>query len=263
MINNLPKSLIESAKSIISARNSNKKLLGPNIEMGIRDGRPKKMWGPNIEIGIRDKSIPLIECILTEAIQDWFKSTGRKNPHDYSDLAEEHFANLNNDEINSIKAYTYDSKPIKEHIENDKDGPDVHIDEGVHANIKHIDSALSKNILKNDLITYSGLRHHPLENNDSYAFVHAKSYISSTIDPVVAHKFALSYNNPVAHIARIHNKKGRQGLYIGHNNELTHSPSEFEYIMPRETTFRLGFEPEEIKDQHGNVTHNIWDFYRE
>lgn len=250
MINTLPQSLIEAAKIILEDG------------IGIRKGKPKKLWGIDCDIHIRGNGYQFNESVLLEAITDWFKTTGRKNLHDFSDLSDEHFSNLSQEEKDAVKAYTYNSDPIKEHIRTKKEGHIVNIDYGVSANLHHLDGALEKNKLHEDLITYSGLRSSPFENNDSLGHVHSTTYISSSVDPVVAHNFSMSYGNKIHHIARIHNKKGSTGLYIGHNRDLTHSPLEFEYLIPKETNFRVNHEPEEIKDNNGNITHHVWDFYR-
>lgn len=232
--------------------------------MGIRSGPPKKVLGIDMDIHIRGGAYKFNpdRSILLEAIGDWFKAADRNNPHMFQNLSDSHYLNLSDDEKQSVRAYTYNSDPIKDHLRSGNKGNTVKIDDGIYANIDHIDSALKKNKLTDDLITYSGLRKSPLEDNMSYGHMHSATHISSSTDPIVAYNFAGSYGNEISHIARIHNKKGSDGLYIGHNKELTHTPLEFEYMIPRNTSFRVGLEPEEIKNNNGVITHHIWDLYR-
>lgn len=246
MINNLPKSLIESATKIIIL-NGRKKLTSPygdNVFMSIRKGVYKES--------------------LEENIQDWFKSTGVTNPHIHQELSEEHHSSLTDDEKRAVYAYTYNSTPIHNHIENSI-VDDFHIkdDAGniiLSSKISHLDSAISKNKLSHEMVTYSGVS--PLESITGH--MHNKTYTSSSVDPLVAHKFASEHMpvDGVYHIIKIHNRKGDVGLYVGHNHELTASPNEFEYIIPRNSNFYLNPQPEEVRDNNNKLTHKIWSAYR-
>ncbi len=247
MINSLPKSLIETANKILilNGRTKLKIPYGTNVFMAIRKG--------------------VSNNILEENIQDWFKSTGVSNPHIYKELEDEHHASLSDDEKKAVYAYTYNSLPIHNHIENSKDD-DFHIKDEkgsviLSSKISHLDSATSKNKLPHDIITYSGIS--PLDDG-VIGNIYNKTYTSSSTYPIVAHLFASEHetHDGIYHIVKIHNKKGDTGLYIGHNKELTESPNEFEFLIPRNSMFAVDPTPEEVHNDNGKITHKIWSAHR-
>lgn len=260
MINTLPQALIESVTRVIYQPSS---LDGAGIRMR------NFPYGEDIDIHIRGNGYRYNGEQLDEAITDWFKSTKRYDPSEFNDMSKEHAGNLSDDEKNAVRAYTYNSDPIKEHIRNGNDNNLVHIHDVagniVHtANLEHLDSAISKNKLKEDFITYSGISKNPWECDMKHVgFSHSSTPMSSSTDPVVSHNFALSYHKDGPHnIAKIFNYKGQSGLYVGHNQDLTPTPAENEFIAPKNTTYRVGIEPEVVKDNDGNITHHIWNYYR-
>lgn len=130
--------------------------------------------------------------------------------------------------------------------------------ENFHLNLDHLSSAISKSTLPKNLITYSGI-YNPEPHE---GMVHIPYHMSSSIDPITAHNFALKKidSNGIAHIARIQHYKGQKGILL--NPELTTAQHERELLIPARTNFRVSFHPEEIHDDDGKLTHKIWDFIR-
>ena len=253
MINKLPKSLIESAGKILH---------GNHIDMGIRSGRFSPV-GHHIDMGIRGNGFRFYPS-LVESIVDWAKGVGRGNFDEFDHLTREHESTLDDDEKNAVNAYTLNSDPIKDHIRSGNQ-PDIvnvfHEGENVYdVHLGHLDRAISKNKLKEPLVTYSGMQRSPWDNGHS--MFHTATPMSSSLDPLVAHQFSISYGNDVAHIAKITNMKGSAGLLVGANKNLTPSPCEMEYIIPRNTNFVVHPEPEEVKGNNGKLTHYIWNMRR-
>lgn len=257
MIRNLPQSLIETAESILNCR---------QFSFGHKKENHKlETIGHSFSMQIRKSGI----LKLDEAIQDWFKQEDRAKFSQFDDMQHEHHSSLNDDEIDSVKGYTYNSKPIHDNIHNNKSGAiEVKDSEGnvVHnVHLSHLDSAVSKNKLKEPLITYSGIPESPISHDVHWnSHICNKEYTSSTVDPVTSHIFAQDTKdvNGIYHIAKIHNLQGHSGLYIGHNHNLSYSPNEHEFLIPRNTTFMIDKTPEDVFDNNGKLTHKIWSFYR-
>lgn len=243
MINNLPKSLIESATKMIIGIRSNKDFPKPNFLCGIKY--------------IKE---------LSESIVDWIKVESSKNPHEFKYLQDEHHTNLTDDEKKSVRGYTYNSTPIHHHINSNIGSKivDIHDINGdmVHqVNLDHLDSAINKNKLPHDFITYSGISEEPDFDSGNFR-VKPSEYISSSTDPIVAHMFASEHPNKPYHILKIHNLKGQSGLYVGYNRDLTNTPLEFEYIIPRNSVLQIHPEPENIHNDKNELTHKIWTVHR-
>ena len=243
MINSLPLSLIESATKMVIGIRSKNVLPKPNFICGIK----------------------YIKHLL-ESIVDWIKLESSKNPHEFKYMQDEHHDNLTEDEKKSVRGYTYNSTPIHHHINFNMESKniDIHDDNGSivhHVNLDNLDAAVNKNKLHHDFITYSGISEEPDFSHGKFR-VQPNEYISSSTDPIVAHMFASEHQNNPHHILKIHNVTGQPGLYVGHNKNLTDTPLEFEYIIPRNSVLQIHPEPENIHNDKGDLTHKIWTTHR-
>lgn len=110
---------------------------------------------------------------------------------------------------------------------------DLKHNHGYHDHITHLDSALSVKHTPDDMVVYSGTNedHAKILRNNS--IIHHPSYISSSIVISKAAGFARSKTGDVV---KIHVPKGHPGLFP---HEMSQIPSEFEFILPRDTYLHI------------------------
>jgi len=262
MIKNLPKSLIDTAKSLLETSQIGTLMHDDRIHFDFDN----EVYGQLV-------SVLNGESCINEAYSDWWKTLPKDHFNEYRDLAKSHFDSLTPEEHEAVVHYTYNSYPINKHLESVYHGEapysrkveitrpsDKSNSVSVVADIGHLTSAVTKNRLPHDLVTYAGIYKPTVDD----VLVHFASFISSSTDTETAHMFGTYKNGgsgPV-HIAKMHHQKGHTGLYIGNNPELSLSPHEHEFIIPPRSNFKVSHQPTIIKDQDGNVTHYIWDFKR-
>ena len=148
-----------------------------------------------------------------------------------------------------IKRHAANKEPNKEFSFGDDDFKKV-------LNIDHLDSALERNTLEKQLVTYSGLGFNPKDIMKDNGLLHLPAYTSSSTNRAVSLLYAKKDNNNIRHVMQIKHPKGSTGLYIGDNDDL--SPfMQKEHIMPRNTTVKVSPEPEEHMDNMGNKLY-VW-----
>lgn len=264
MIKNLHEGLIAEASRILGKKCvPDEHIIGKELDIGI--SRDINIPGKELDFGILYHA----NTRLDESVGDWIRICNVKNPHDHQWLHESHFNSLSKEEIDTVKNYTFNSDDINNEVRK-RIISKTPITGKIHANgsefsFDTFNSALTKNNLPTDFITYSGVSKIPESDISSdTGHVHSKKFISSSVDPTVAYQFSDKHDpdDGFNHILKIHHYKGQTGLYIGHNPELTHTPLEFEFIMPHDARFRLNYHPEEITNKSGKVTHKVWSVYR-
>jgi hypothetical protein len=181
--------------------------------------------------------------------------------------------NLNFDEKYSLGDYSGSgSKRINNHLWFEKTGKHINsfrekmYDEEkdyIKSHIGPIDSAISKNKAPHDLHIYSGTPHDPRKIKNANGVVHHPSYLSTSLNPHIAHTFAddnreykdnLDNREIHNHIMEIHVPKNHPGVY--NSQPGVGISAEREYILPRGSNLKYhGTDTEVIKNDHGDTIH--------
>ena len=194
------------------------------------------------------------------------------NKHIASDMGEVHaklhdeqdFNKLKPEHRGAIRDYTISSLGVNSELfqaNKNKEKPD----RSLTTRIRNTDSALKQFKLSKPLNTYSGVKFDPgREAGDSPdRKIHLPAYTSSSISPKVAHGFSKMSSHPtdptkrISHVLRFNLPEGHHGIYAGQHSE---HPHEKEFIIPRDTTVKIGDKPEVYQHPtNKNEEIHIWD----
>ena len=250
MINTLPKSLLEAAMRVV-----NKKL--PAAYISFR------------HVDHSGHDLNLYESYDTTHIDNWHeKRDNKRNALLQLELDQEH----TDDDKTHIYRYTAASRPVNKELFNRyESGNTSPLDKfDVNSNrynfthdLKGLDAAISRNKLKHELVTYSGVGEHVIARKNQEGLLHLPAYTSTTVDKSTAHHFADSNrkNFKNLHILRIVHPEGSAGVYTHNDADITQYATESEYVMPRGTTLHIKDSPEIYHDDHGNRVH-VWTAHR-
>lgn len=229
------------------------------------------------------------KCSVDESMNSWinddpeeyyheksFKEISRIPYYEKQDkhetLAKEHGMNLQGNEDDSIRNYITGglesgetgSRQVNMHLidahknkipHQTKFSFDDGMDGTIEIDISTLDSALKRNKLKKQLITYSGLGFNPahiMQGNK----LHLPAYTSSTTHRGVSLLYAVPDSHGNRHVMQIKHPKGSTGFYVGDNED--YSPfNQKEHIMPRGVTLQIDPEPEIHEDSEGKKLH-VW-----
>jgi len=109
--------------------------------------------------------------------------------------------------------------------------------------IRSLDSAMKVHKTPEDMTVYSSSVHDPREKKGSNDVVHHPAYLSTSIDPKIAHQRDMNIVHKVAddddnrfvehhNILKIHVPAGSKGAYVAHHSNYSR---EKEFILPRGT----------------------------
>jgi hypothetical protein len=121
----------------------------------------------------------------------------------------------------------------------------------------HLNEALAMHTTpKGGLITYTGIKFNPHDSDherdgDGRIIAHQKPYVSSSINPSVAHGFSHDIDG-ISHVLKVHIPEGAHGAYIAHHSDL---PSEREFLIHRGAKFLITPSPREFHDYAGDRIH--------
>lgn len=241
MINHLPKSLIESATSFI------KRSKYPSAYVSFRDVQPIEHT-PLSEEKYNDD----------EAAGWLAQRDNTRNSLNSINLDQTH----TDDDKTHVYRYTASSTPLNKMLyaahKNNTQHPMSFEISGRH-NFTHdlhgIDAAVSRNKLKYELTTYSGISWHPHDKMDADNIVHLPAYTSTSTNKTIAHNFAKmhkTHRDVPVHVLKIRHPEGSSGMFTHNDTTISHFELEDEYIMPRKSTIRVNPVPE----VHGNL--HVW-----
>jgi hypothetical protein len=176
--------------------------------------------------------------------------------HDFNKLKPEHRG--------AIRDYTVSSIVVNSrlfHAHRNKETPDS----SIRKSVRNTDAALKQFKLPTRLNTYSGVKFDPGKESENSPDrkIHLPAYTSTSISPKVAKGFSKMMTHPtdptkrISHVLRFNLPEGHHGIYAGQNSS---HPNEKEFIIPRDTTVRIGDKPEVY--QHPTNTKeeiHIWD----
>jgi hypothetical protein len=291
MINTLPQSLIDDARSVL-LENINHEIVITEAKKDIEEFNHEDRKLPYADISHHHHRKYLIEGNIADWVnhkQPWEHQINNFNmgtsvhglsthtyetPDSLEDLATEHINNLDGHHHQTVDAYItggledgHDtgSKFVNDHLIKShkmKKTPNKEFSFGEDPdfqkvlNIDHLDEALSKNKLDKQLTTYSGIGFHPKELMKDGNLVHLPAYTSSSTNRAVALMYSKKDKNNDYHVLQIKHPKGSTGLYLGDNEDLTPFRQK-EHISPRNITLKVNPEPEIHTDTLGNKVH-IW-----
>jgi heat shock protein HspQ len=244
MINSLPKSLIETATSIL------RKSVMPFAYVSFRDVYP--------------------EHNLNEEHIDAWTSTNKENSRNVLNHLMLDHTHTEDDKTHAFR-YTSASKPLNKmlynlHKEGNKNVPekmDITGSYNFTHDIPALDAAIHRNKTEHDLTTYSGISWHPHKKMDDSGNVFLPAYTSTSTSKSVAHGFSKN-NKPHdtdVHILKIHHPVGSTGLYTHDDPTITQYVGENEFIMPRNSVIKVNPTPEVYEDD--NHTVHVWTAHRQ
>jgi len=176
---------------------------------------------------------------------------------------------LSQDEKNTLRSYNAgDHKAINDALNGNPnfmyDKVNLTTDDGKgkqlplkHA-IDHLDNALLKTSASQDFFTYGGVAEFDPSKSKSGIFSH-KGYRSTTLNPSTAIRFTKDENNPESpsHVIQFKIKKGDKGMYMDGHYTGAVAPGEREFLMPRNTHFKVSDKPKKIVDPNTGHVINI------
>jgi hypothetical protein len=234
--------------------------------------KPKKKEIPSMMISQGEHSRKKIKEEALAAADKLHDLETETNKHIGSDVEEVHeklndahdFNKLKPEHRGAIKDYTVSSLGVNSELfqaHRNKEKPDS----SIRTRVRNTDAALKQFKLPTRLNTYSGVKFDPGKEaeNSPDRKIHLPAYTSSSISPNVAHGFSKLSSHPtdsnkvVSHVLRFNLPEGHHGLYVGKHSE--HS-REKEFIIPRDTTVRIGDKPEVYQHPKNRAEEiHIWD----
>lgn len=244
MIKNLPAELIHTAKNILHV---------PNAIIHFKNYNPF--------MSINEDVMPELQGWLSEKENSRTAINSLNIDHQHTD-----------DDKTHIYRYTAKSKPINNFLfgaKNDNLQVPSELPVSGYHNFSHdiqgLDSAIHRNRLKHDLVTYSGIDWNPAEKIQG-GLLHLPAYTSTTLDKHIAYKFATGHveksKTPTKdmHIIRMINPVGSTGFYTHNDPVITQFDEEHEYVIPRGITVKINPFPKIVSV--GDKKLHIWDAHR-
>lgn len=109
-----------------------------------------------------------------------------------------------------------------------------------HEHVKHLDAALSHIKTPDELVVYTGTNEQHAKILRKKTVVNHPSFVSTSISSNAAKAFAAPHNGD---IVEVHIPKGHPGVYAAQSSLV---PDEGEFILPRNTKFRIHRDKEKI-----------------
>lgn len=204
-------------------------------------------------------SIPLHDRMLDQKVHEDSYSipSGKDSAKKVADL-DSHYK-LDKDDKKAVTSYTLQSAHLNESLLHKHLNPTDHFHAADHermhgAQVKKMDTFLSKHKTKEDMHVYTGSGFSPERykdknhQKDQPIKVHLPSYTSSSIHQHVAEDFAkhdAHEDNKGAykdhhHMLKIHVPKDSHGAYLGKHSQF---PEEHEFVLPRDSKIHVHPEP--------------------
>ena len=211
------------------------------------------------------------EAISEAAYDDWVNNNNDNGGADHIDISDallnKHLNKHDNKTKKHIREYTDYSKTLNKKLINRhkfKTGnasDNSLFDRNEFNQIKHLDKVTKKPI-GHEVHVYSGIGFDPHKHmNPEHNTIHLPAYTSTTHDKQIAHDFVAShYKDDVTHhhILHIHMKPTDKAAHVSH---LSKHPSEYETILPRNTTLKVHPTPDILDHEDDNfgkrITH-VW-----
>lgn len=194
------------------------------------------------------------------------------SPSDIDELVDHYHNDLvRHPDIDFVTSYTSSSKILNDKlIKNKYAGPWGRLDPGSKMRAEKIDNVLNDAPpLHKSIRVFTGLGFDPRRHMDENNHLESSAFLSTSADGTVAHQFTRPLeangdphkydpNNPDRethhHVLQIDLPKGSQ--HGAHVQSVSKHPSEYEYLLKRNTKLKLHPEPE-IRKANGRVEH-IW-----
>lgn len=258
----LPASLVTSVKKVMTMKQPVNTALLPFAFVSFK--YPEHEYGNNQRTKRRmdENTLPHVDEWLKTKDNDRRAINSLNIDHTHTD-----------DDKTHIYRYTAASRPLNKmlyaaHQENK--APDTRFPVSGNYNFTHnvpaLDAAITRNKLKHELVSYSGVSWNPLNKITDFSNpkIHLPAYTSTTLDKKTALQFAKSNkkgNTQDIHILKIHHPEGSAGTYTHDDPSITHYELENEFITPRKTSLKIETTPHVFKDDDGNNVH-VWTAHR-
>ncbi len=159
-----------------------------------------------------------------------------------------HYSKFNEVNKTCLRIYTDGSDYINQKLwDKHKKRELINSDSNNH-NIHEMDRALSVHKTPHDLTVYSGTQNDPRKMKNKQGIFHHPAYLSTSLDPEIAHDFS-HYSNNLSkntdlHVFKINVPKGHPGAYVDH---IGIYKDQHEFIIPRATNLKYLHTTKEIK----------------
>ena len=149
----------------------------------------------------------------------------------------EHYNNYSDDHKTILKDYGEESSSMNSTLWSRHHGNPYETGENYHKkDFEHMDSAMEAHKTPHEMTVHSGTIHDPRKMKNSEGIVHHPAYMSTSLDPHVAHTFAYRQatheSSNDMHTLHINVPAGSKGAYTGHLGG-THHISEKEFVLPK------------------------------
>jgi hypothetical protein len=173
-------------------------------------------------------------------------------------------ADETNPDHNAIASYTDESEGLNKHLFKS------HLAGTPVTKKLNLDTALEKHKAPEDFHAYSGTGFNPgaIASKHPDNILHLPAFTSTSLHKETATNFSRSTGEVAGvshhHIIDFHMKAGQKGMYVGrdHNHEdheqLSQTPHEREFLMPRNSTVNIHPVPKIIHDHENNRQYHIW-----
>jgi len=149
----------------------------------------------------------------------------------------EHYNNYSDDHKTILNDYGEESSSMNSTLWSRHQGRPYEMGENYHKkDFETMDSAMEAHKTPPEMMVHSGTIHDPRKMKNSEGIVHHPAYMSTSLDPHVAHTFAykqaINEDSNDMHTLHIKVPAGSKGAYAGHLGGIHHI-SEKEFVLPK------------------------------
>jgi hypothetical protein len=148
-----------------------------------------------------------------------------------------HYTNYSGEHKKVLEDYADSSASMNSTLWSRHKGKPYKMGEEYHKDdFEHMDSAMGAHETPHEMTVHSGTMHDPRKMQNAEGVVHHPAYMSTSLDPHIAHKFAhtqaVRESSEDMHTLHIKVPAGSKGAYVGHLSGNA-NPSEREFVLPR------------------------------